>query len=170
MFGDPDFFDIPTLKQMDLWPSEKMVSKELAPYIRRMRSINVKILEVGIKKGENAVDLFDRCDNIKIFYGIEPNEKYKDLLSKNVAVLENKFKLKDETNKKDYDVIIFDSDANLEVVFEKYYKNLRTGGIICGNDHNKTHVKAALLQFKRKNKISAPLHIATGTVWFWFKP
>lgn len=168
MFGDPDFFDISTLKQMSMWPSEKMVSKELVPYLRRMKMNEIKVLEVGIKKGENAVDLYDRCDRIK-FYGIEQNEKYKEVLNKNISQ-QNYFSMIDNVDNDVFDAIIFDGDCNLEIMFEKYYNNLRKGGIICGNDHDKMHVKAAIMTFRRRNKISAPIHIASGTIWFWYKP
>ena len=137
MFGDPDFFDVATLKQMQMWPSDKMISKELAPYIKRMKKPDVQILEVGIKKGENSVDLYDRCDCIKAYYGAEPNADYDTILKKNTAPLGNKFEMvsAEVLTKDSIDLLIFDSDCNFEALFSNYYNFLRPNGIVCGNEH-----------------------------------
>ena len=171
MFGDPDFFDIETLKQMQMWPSDKMVSKEMTPYIKRMKKAEVQILEVGIKKGENAVDLCDRCGCVKSYYGVEQNAEYDAVLKKNTATLGDKFKMVSaaDLTKDSIDLLIFDSDCNFENLFEKYYGFLRPNGIVCGNEHSSMKVKAALTTTRRKNRIGTPINIATNTVWFWYK-
>ena len=171
MFGDPDFFDVATLKQMQMWPSDKMISKELAPYIKRMKKPDVQILEVGIKKGENAVDLYERCDCIKTYYGAEANTNYEAVLKKNTESLGDKFKVVSaaDLSKDSIDLLIFDSDCNFEALFLDYYNLMRPNGIVCGNEHNMMKVKAALTSIRRKNRIGTPISIATGTVWFWYK-
>lgn len=169
MLGDPDFFDVPTLKQMNLWPSDKMVAKELTPYIRRIKKSNVKILEIGIKKGDNVVYFLENLNCIEVIHGINPNTQYDEVLKKNTSPLGDKFKLVDNPDD-NYDVLIYDGDSNLELLFEKYYPLLPQRGIISGNEHDKLHVKASLKTYRRKNKITAPLHISSGTVWHWFKP
>jgi len=169
MFGDPDFFEIKTLKQMGLWPTEKMVSRELAPYIRRMNK-PVSILEVGHKKGENAIDLMENC-NVGLYQGVKQVKEYEPVLQKNTKDgVSPAFVVTDEPIGPESDVIIFDCDTNLELFLEQYYPYLRKGGIICGNGHDTMRVKAAITTFRRKNKISVPINVATGTVWFWYKP
>lgn len=172
MLNDPEYLDREQLKQFNMWPSDKMVAREILPYVKRIKRPELFILEVGTKKAENAIELIDNCATIKTVYLAAPNmdENFKPALNKNIENYKDKIVFQENIPNDSIDLAIFDSDCNLELLLEKYYPAVKKGGFVCGNEHDTLRVKAAMPAFRKKNKINVPLNIVSRTVWFWQKP
>jgi len=173
MFGDPELFDIETLKNMNMWPNQELISRGIIPYIKRIRKEKIAIAIIGDPKGENAVDILDNTNrivkiNIVNNYGDSPNaEVLKSVFSKNTERYKNIIDL--GFGKKERDVICFDKSACTVENLVQYYDCVKSGGIVCGNGHNTEEVKKSLTEFRRTNRIGTPIQISYLTTWFWYK-
>jgi len=166
---DPELFTVQESKMMGIWPPSDIVSHGLLPYIKRLRVDKVSILEVGVHKGENAIQMLsnDERERIGMIYGIfYGDKKIKEILQKNTA---NESRFSMDVPNEDFDVVIINSECkNLTGKMEKYYNKVKSNGIFCGNNHDKKHVKEALVDFRRRCKIGTPILVSNGS-FFWYK-
>lgn len=173
MFGDPEFFDIETLKSMNMWPNESLVSRGIIPYLKRIRQDKIAVAIIGDLKGENAVDIVINVPkvvkiNLHNDYTNNPNaEILKSVLSKNIS--SHKSIIDPNFSKKERDVICFDKSSCTVDNLKLYYDCVKSGGIICGNGHEVKEVKEALVQFRRECRIGTPIQVSYLTTWFWYK-
>lgn len=164
---NPDEFTIPEKKAMGMWPPGDLVTLGLFPYIFRLKTDNLQILEVGVGKGENVYSLLTLDENRKIatYWGIS-YDKDTTILKKNVEGLD-RFQLNPPEIM--FDVVCMDSEVkNLSKRMSDYYKRVKSNGIFCGNNHADTKVKEALHTFRRRDRIGTPILISRGS-WFWNK-
>lgn len=168
---DPELFSIAQAKEVGLWPPGNIVAHGVLPYILRLKTNNLAILDVGCMKGENAIYMLEKDTKLKIekIYGIvsveEGKQDYKDILKQNT---------KDNTrftlNYKDQpvDVVCIHSQSDLDNTLEKYYDKVKSHGIFCGNEHGTIRVREALGRFRRNKKIGTPINVSNDC-WFWYK-
>lgn len=171
---DPDLFSIVQSKEMGIWPPGNSLAHGIFPYIKRYRSDNITILDVGCMKGENAIHILEKDENKKIekIYGvISPVEgeegykpEYKDVLKQNTKD-NSRFTLNYKDQK--VDIVCIHSQTNLEVTLKKYYDKVKSHGIFCGNEHGTIRVREALNKFRREVKIGTPISVANDC-WFWY--
>ena len=170
MILDPTLFSITQSKEMGLWPPSDTTSHGIIPYMKRMKSQELIVLDVGIMKGENSYHLIESVPNIKTVYGIISYEDgfahdgYEDLVKRNLTGNE-KFSL--DYDDREVDVVCFHHNANPNVL-SKYYEKLKSNGIFSGSEHSLTKVKEFLSKFRRGNKIGTPINVSNGC-WFWVK-
>lgn len=173
---NPDEFSITQSKAFGIWPPSDIIAHGLYPYIHRLKASSVKVLDVGIMKGEGATFLLERDFGRKIekVYGIksydpsmtsESIQKIEKLLQENVA---GNTKISLEYDDSPVDVVCIHANSDLDNVIEKYYNALNSNGIFCGNEHHLPRVKESLHKFRRKNKIGTPIMVSNGS-WFWYK-
>lgn len=172
---NPDLFTIEQSKQMGTWPPSDIVSHGIFPYLKRLKEENLRVLDVGVMKGENAIHLLslDDKNKIKKVYGVvsysdekkEEFKEYETILKKNV---ENQSRFSLEYTNQHCNVVCIHAHSDLYNNLNKYYKLLKHGGIFCGNEHHLTHVKEALAKFRREIKIGTPIMVSNGC-WFWIK-
>lgn len=168
---NPDYFTIDQSKEMGIWPPSNTIGHSVFLYIKRMAIPNIKVLDIGCRKGENAIHLLELDVNNKIDHiylkSFDKDPKYAEILQKNIANNTKISMFKDDDTK--YDVIYIDySCDNLTEIMNKFYGRLSEKGIFCGNEHSDKKVKNALSQFRRENKITTPISVANGC-WFWIK-
>jgi hypothetical protein len=168
---NPDLFSIEQAKGMGMWPPSDIVAHGILPYIKRMKTDHITILDVGTMKGEN-IYMLSELEKVDTVVGIEsfaePNPEYTNLLKKNL-VNNTKFEIVDAVNKDDlFDVVCIHSRSELEKNLRLYYNYVKSNGIFCGNDHHLPHVKDALHKFRRETKIGTPINVSNGC-WFWWK-
>jgi hypothetical protein len=169
---DPENFNIQQKKEMGIWPPSDIVSHGVFPYIKRLKEENLRILDVGVMRGENAYHMLslDTGNKIKKVYGIisyakgDPND-YESILKKNMEG-ESRFSL--EYTNQHCNVVCINAHSDLYNNMIKYYKVLKHNGIFCGNEHHLTHVKEALGKFRRDEKIGTPIMVSNGC-WMWYK-
>jgi hypothetical protein len=174
---DPTQFSITQSKSFSIWPPSDLAAHGIIPYIKRLRTPTVTILDVGIMKGENAMFLLESEAGKKIekIYGVKSYDPvmekenefyyYEGVLKENIK---NEKRINLNYKNKEVDVVCIHAHSDLEKNLETYYTVLREGGIFCGNEQNLTKVKVALSNFRRMNKIGIPIMVANGC-WFWFK-
>lgn len=168
---NPDLFTVEQQKQMGIWPPSDIVSHGVWPYIKRLKEENLRVLDVGVMKGENAIHLLslDESKKIKKVYGVisytEDKKEYESVLKKNVEGLD-RFSL--DYNNQNCNVICINAYSDLYNNMKKYYPLLKQNGIFCGNEHNLTQVKEALSKFRREAKIGTPIMVSNGC-WMWYK-
>lgn len=171
MFGDPEYFDIEQKKLFGLWPHDQLISSSMNPYLRRMRQDKVALLIVGDLKGESINDFFTQNDRIirlnYVNHYDESTEPFKDIFKKNIEPFKGKIDAGISPDKK-RDLVCIDNNACKVDVLELYYKNVKSGGIFCGNGHHLQETKDVLTQFRRKNKIGTPIQVCNKTIWFWY--
>lgn len=175
MLLDPTQFSITQSKEMGMWPPGDITGIGIWPYVKRLKEQNLRVLDVGVMKGENAVFLLEKdTDNkIKKVYGVvsydqqrkQEFENYESILKKNTDGLA-RFSL--NYSGQSCHVVCVHSNSELDVNLEKYYTAVKSNGIFCGNEHDQSRVKDALTNFRRKNKIGTPIMISNGC-WFWIK-
>jgi len=172
---NPDLFTIEQSKQMGTWPPSDIVAHGIFPYVKRLKEENLRILDVGVMKGENAYHMLtlDEKNKIKKIYGVvsysdekkEEFAEYETILKKN---MENQTRFSMEYTNQHCNVVCIHAHSDLYNNLNKYYKILKHNGIFCGNEHNLTHVKEALVKFRRETKIGTPIMVSNGC-WFWIK-
>lgn len=174
MIMNPELFTVKQNKEMGLWPPSDIVGPGIAPYIKRIKKEKVRVLDVGIMKGENAVYLIENCPNARV-YGINEGNppEYADAPEYAAAQKENLEGLERYWNKWDDDVVFDVVCINAKLVpldnyMDLYYNKLSSNGIFCGNEHHLMPVKEALVKFRKKNKIGTPIQVSNGC-WFWIK-
>ena len=169
---NPDLFTVEQQKQMGIWPPSDIVCHGVFPYIKRLKEENLRILDVGVMKGENAYHMLslDEKKKIKKIYGVisqaegDPND-YESILKKNMKG-QDRFSL-DYVNQQ-CNVVCVHANSDLYNNLKKYYPLLKHNGIFCGNEHHLTHVKEALSKFRREVKIGTPIMVSNGC-WMWYK-
>ena len=77
MFGDPEFFDYNTLKQMGLWPDSNQMAVNVSPYINRLKVETPQILLYGMLRGDDIFDLLQKTKSVVFGY-----EKFSDSYDK----------------------------------------------------------------------------------------
>jgi SAM-dependent methyltransferase len=172
---NPDLFTIEQSKQLGTWPPSDIVVHGIFPYVKRLKEENLRILDVGVMKGENAYHMLalDEKNKIKKIYGVvsysdekkEEFSEYETILKKN---MENQTRFSMEYTNQHCNVVCIHAHSDLYNNLNKYYKILKHNGIFCGNEHNLTHVKEALVKFRRETKIGTPIMVSNGC-WFWIK-
>lgn len=175
MLLDPTQFSITQSKEMNMWPPSDLAGIGIWPYIKRIKEYNIRVLDVGVMKGENAYYLLDKDINNKIkkVYSVvsydqqrkQEFENYETILKKNTDGLA-RFSL--NYSGQSCHVVCVHADSELDINLEKYYSAVKSNGIFCGNEHHLPRVKEALTNFRRKNKIGTPIMIANGC-WMWYK-
>ena len=169
---NPDMFTIDQSKQMGIWPPSDIVAHGVFPYIKRLKEENLRVLDVGVMKGENVYHMLSLDDNKKIkkIYGVisqsegDPND-YESVLKKN---MENQDRFSLGYTNQHCNVVCINAHSDIYDNLHKYYKVLKHNGIFCGNEHHLTHVKEALSKFRREVKIGTPIMVSNGC-WFWVK-
>jgi len=177
LMSDPEFFNIEQNKLMGLWPPGDQVAIGVYPYIKRLKTDKVTIVDVGVMKGEGARWFFEMDtvnQKIGMIYGVVSvmegdKNRYNDLLEKNMSG-ESRFTLGFDPYKKnqEVDVVCINSECNLDKSLKRFYRSVKPNGIFCGNLHASGKVKEALLKFRRDNKIGTPISVSNGS-WFWYK-
>jgi hypothetical protein len=180
MFGDPEFFDIRTSKQMGMWPGPNQMSIGINPYINRMKESKPSVLLYGVLKGDDIIDILEKTNAVIFTY-----EKFKDQDEKATlynTTLKNNLKDHEELCKnrinavtdlsrymKYFDVVLVNMDECLEFDLKLAYDTAKTKGIFGGNLHDTVRVKDILNKFRRENRIGTPISIAHKSIWFWYK-
>ena len=173
MLGNPELFDIETLKSLNMWPSETLVSRGIIPYLKRLKQDKIAIAIIGDLKGENAVDIVTNVPKVvkvSLHNDYSDNtdaEELKSVLSKNIK--DHKSIIDPSFSKKERDVICFDKSSCTLDNLKLYYDYVKSGGIVCGNGHEFDDVKIALTQFRRECRIGTQMQISHLTTWFWYK-
>lgn len=163
---DPDQLTITEKKTMGLWPPQDSMAVTIAPYIRRMRGDDVDVLDIGVGAGENLAYLDENVENIVRFYGLSHDNKYEDLLLKNL----DHIKRVDRTyNAQEVAVVLVNmTPETTPGLLAQYYSKVKKGGYFVGDNHDQPYVKEALSKFRRESKIGTPIQVAK-TTWFWIK-
>lgn len=180
---DPTLQLIDEKRKIGLWPpSGDNIADSLYPYIKRFKKASVNVLDVGVWLGETTFRLLelDTIRKIDRITGLTtPNEAS---FAKDTAIKNLKGTRTTVTNTLDpgvkFDVVMINCeivsnvrgpDFQLDNTIRTYYNFLETGGIFCGNDHDKDYTKEALGKFRRTDKIGTPILIANRSTWFWIK-
>ena len=171
MFGDPEYFDIDQKKTFGLWPHDQAISVGMNPYIRRMKHDKIAMLVIGDLRGEYINDFLTENDkivkvNVVNIYN-EDTEILKDVYKKNTDKFKGKIDL-GISKDKHRDIVCVDVSACTVENLELYYNNVKSGGIFCGNGHDKQSTKDVLTEFRRKVKIGTPILVCYKTIWFWY--
>lgn len=170
MFMNPELLSITQSKEMGLWAPGNFSSFGILPYIKRLKKPKIKILDVGVQKGENAYFLFesDRDNKIEKIVGIKYDETFDSLLEENLKNYKERFSLELDDSK--FDVVCINTDTtkeNLDKVFALYYDKVNSNGIFCGNNHSQVKVKDALSLLRRTKKIGIPINVSFDN-FFWY--
>ena len=174
MIGNPELFDIENKKLFGLWPHNQLMSKGINPYIKRIKQDKIAMLVVGDLLGESVYDFLSENDNIikmnvvNVYENTENDDALKELFLKNTSTFKGKID-KGISKDKLRDIVCVEKTSCTLDNLELYYKNVKPGGIFCGNGHESPEVKLALLDFRRNNKIGTPISVANRTIWFWYK-
>lgn len=179
MFGDPEFFDINTSKQMGMWPAPNQMSTSIIPYIKRMRIDKPSVFFYGVLKGDDLIDILEKTNVIAFGYDkFKPDidgQPYVETRKKNIkdfdSICRGRYNTIDDPLKymKYFDVVLVNMHENLDYNLKDAYDTVKSNGIFAGNFHDVDRVKASLGEFRRNNKIGTPISIANKTVWFWYK-
>ena len=167
---NPDFFTVEQNKEMGMWPPSDIAGVGVAPYVNRLKKDEVLVLDVGVKKGDNAVYLLEKCPKVTV-YGVEIDSRDQpEITEVRTKNLKDNIRYFNSWNGDiSFDVVCIDASlSELDSNMKTFYNKLKSGGIFCGNEHHLTHVKEALGKFRRESKIGTPIHIANGA-WFWIK-
>lgn len=180
MFGDPEFFDIKTSKEMGIWPDGNQISASIIPYIKRMREEKPTVLLYGILKGDDIIDILEKTN--AVIFGYEqfqqPTDKtrqYVETRNKNMQEYETlcrgRFNMIDDVSKysKYFNVVLVNMNDCLFFDLKAAYDTVKTNGIFGGNCHDIDRGKNTLKNFRRENKIGTPINVAKNTIWFWYK-
>lgn len=172
MLMNPELFSITQSKEMGLWPPADCDHVTgIYPYVKRMRSEKVKILDVGCMKGEISIymlelDKINKIERIDLVVSGGQKE-FESVLDQNIKTEPRLHKVSEPDD--EYDLIMINYAAkNLDKTMRKYYHRLKSNGIFCGNNHNDAKVKEALSTFRREDRIGTPINIAKNS-WFWYK-
>jgi hypothetical protein len=177
---DPSLQSIEEKRKIGLWPpSPDCIADSIYPYIRRMKKASVNILDVGTFLGETAyrlleLDTIGKIEKITSFPTlrdafVRPKAE-QNLKGTRAEILVHVPDIK-------FDVVMINSeveqvrapDCSLDGTMKIFYNMLESGGIFCGNEHDKTPTKEALGKFRRTSKIGTPILISNKTTWFWVK-
>lgn len=189
MIGDPDFFDIETMKVVGLWPLTDLPAYGMVPYIKRLGE-GITGIELGVLKAETSCILLDECPNIHSLFCIDPYLPYEDknkdqmdqynqIAVKNLSKYKNVSLLTSSSldthtvfDDGSVDFVFIDTVLNreqLEKELDLYYPKIRNGGIIFGHDANHEEIVMGLKSFREKNKIRLPILHSKNQVWYWVK-
>lgn len=195
MFGDPDFFDVNTLKLTGLWPLNYLPAYGMLPYIKRHRGDNLVGVELGLLKGETSFEILTNCENVKKMYGVDPYaphfdgnaersaedmSQYESIMKKNMSNFGDRF---EHIKKSSLECSDMFADESLDFIFidtvqfedhllkelELWYPKVKKDGIIFGHDAMTESVIVALKKFRDERKIRIPINHSKNQVWFWSK-
>lgn len=159
-------------------------------FISKSLRYNIIGVEVGVKFGENALDILKNMPNVTLLYLIDPYEKYEgwdapykneieniaEVAKINLLPFRNRVKWiykKFEDSIEDIvhtpDFVYIDGNHNYEYVscnIELATKIVRKGGVIGGHDYDKNmfEVKRAVDEYSSKN--AKTLHLKRRDWWF----
>jgi CTP synthase (UTP-ammonia lyase) len=168
---DPELFDIEHLKTFGMWPNTNLISFSIGNYTKRMREDKLAMLIVNDLKGENAYNFLENNNkiikiNIVNKYD-DTTEQYKRMFDDNTKSFKGKIDFGISKDKR-RDIVCIEKSSCTEENLELYYKNVKSGGIFCGNGHESQSVKSALKNFRHKIKIGTPIQVCYTTTWFWY--
>lgn len=152
-------------------------------------------VEIGVWTGHNLCHLLEECNNIKMFYGVDPYTPYQDWNryidqgimdnARNTAVtnmsnfagrcallIEKSIEARKKFSNSSIDFIFIDGDHSYERCLEDlnlWYSTVRSGGLFSGHDFSLPGVNKALLDFRTTNKIKGFFKVIPNDVWFWIK-
>lgn len=173
MFGDPEFFDIEQKKLFGIWPHDQLIGRGLLPYIRRMKDDKLAGLVVGDHKGENIYDILTNGPEKIVKLNVVQDEttfedNLRELFGKNTSIHKKRIEFGISDDKK-RNFVFIDKSMVTEENLEKYYNNVKSGGIFCGNGYELETTKEVMRRFRRKNKIGIPILVCFTNIWFWYK-
>lgn len=168
-FMNPELLSITQSKELGIWAPGNLSSFGVLPYIKRLKKPKIRILDVGVDRGENAFLLFDsnRGNKIEKIVGIKYSDEFDSLLEINLKDYEERFSLELDDSK--FDVVCINtgtSKENLDKVFDMYYDRVNSNGIFCGNNHSQIYVKESLSKLRRNKKIGIPINVSFDN-FFW---
>ena len=176
-FLNPELLSITQSKQMGLWSPGGLPSFGITQYIKRLSKPKITILDVGVKRGENAYYLFetDTQNKIEKICGVEyPEDDFGSLIKENLSAWNDRFFIKSdqmESDQEKFDVVCVNttdlSDNDLDKYMNKYYDYVSSGGIFCGNNHSTVKTKEALSRLRRTKKIGIPINVSFDS-FFWY--
>lgn len=171
-FLNPELLSITQSKQMGIWSPGGLPSFGVTPYIKRLKKPKIRILDVGVRRGENAYHLFesDRFFKIERICGVryEGEDHFDSLIKENVKDWNDRFFLDFKECK--FDVVCINTDTNekeLDSMMNLYYDAVESGGIFCGNNHSTVKTKEALGRLRRTKKIGIPVNVSFDS-FFWY--
>jgi predicted O-methyltransferase YrrM len=195
IYNDEDFMTVKQVAQEVGWPLEYTTTKGLVPYINRIRSEDLKGIEIGTGRGEGSYLLLEKCSKLNKLYTIDPFKEYMDW----VGIIEQKYQEKFEeiakTNLSEFgsraelvkkssddavsmfedngmDFIFIDGDHSAEQVkkdCDNYYPKLKVGGIFAVHDTNLNMVREGLKRFRDEKKVRIPIQLIGPSISFWYK-
>lgn len=163
---DPNKLTVEEKKLMGMWPDPNLIGSAIAPYIKRMQG-EVDVLDIGVGKGENIYYLNEHVTNITKIYGLSHDEKYEDILQKNMHKLT---KVSRSYENQQVSVVIVNmNESTTDEQLKLYYDKVKQNGYFVGDMHDKDFTKDVLTKFRRNEKIGNPIQIVNKTIWFWKK-
>lgn len=179
---DPTTFNIEEKRVMGLYPPSKdTIADSIYPYLKRLKGQNIKVLEVGTGNGESAFRFLELDkENRRIEKYVSLNLPVKSDMSDDDLKQLARENLKDVPvtivaddtfiRQEKFDVVFINSDLiDLDNAMKRYYDYCDHNGIFCGNNHHTTHVKEALVKFRRGSRIGTPINVSNRLCWFWWK-
>lgn len=189
MLGDPEFFDIETLKMVGLWPMHDLPAHGIVPYIKRLGNDLVGI-ELGVLKAESSCVLLEECPNIRNLFCIDPFLPFETKTAEEMDAF-NKIAVKNLSKYKNVSLMTansldahtcFDNESidfvfidtlldreHLEKEMDLYYPKIKKNGMIFGHDANHVEIVMGLKSFRDKNKIRLPILHSKNQIWYWVK-
>lgn len=189
-----DLVTIAELKAQGLWKTRYISASGLIPYVKNLHG-NVRGVEIGACRGENASRFLEECPNIQHLDVIDPYTAYTDVngtssqetldRSKQIcqenllpfgdrATLRNTTSLEFCTTVPDesFQYIFIDGNHSYEHVRNDifaWYPKLVPGGIFAGHDVHLRDVQQAINEFRSISMITVPVKTCDNSVWFWYK-
>jgi predicted O-methyltransferase YrrM len=179
-------------KAQNNWPYSWLSAQGLVQRVSGMGSI--RVLEIGVSRGENAHYFLENCLNIVEYVGVDPYMPYFDVthpvskediegamadMQTNLIGFDNYRHVRatsedavKQFEDESFDYIFIDGDHSYEAVkrdINLYFSKCKTGGVFAGHDWNLSDVQQAVNEFRTKNSINAPLEQTSVQVWYWIK-
>lgn len=187
-----DLMTIAELKAADLWQNHYISAIGLIPFVQKLGA-QVKGLEIGICRGENAVRFLEECPNIIWLDAVDPYLAYDDpnggmtqeMMDRFLSLTQENFKphtarialhrmpsvsFAQDIPNGTYDYIFIDGDHSYDAVLadiRAWFPKMKKGGIFSGHDILVKDVQRAIAQFRDEQGISAPVMMCANCVWFW---
>ena len=186
--------DFQTISEKE-WPLDHTSTKGLYPYIKRLGDDIVGI-EIGTSCAESTYLLLEKCPNIKKIYTIDPYLQFEDwigtitqdildrqldIAKRNLDCFGDRVEMLRMTSKdalkmfkkESMDFIFVDGDHSYEGTkwdCHNYYPILKEGGFFCSHDYGFLEdVRRAVDDFRKEEKIKAPVNPTLNTAFYWYK-